>query len=169
LATGDIPAQAEYDIEARTNGIRDLEDSSRMHRPQVVRGIPIVIMLTFSIACSSPQSSTRSSTNGPTGAELYATYCATCHGADGKGNGPTAPALRVRPPDLTVLAKRNRGRFPESEVYQIIKWGGGLASHGSKDMPVWGMAFKSASKGDETEVNARIKALTQYLDSIQIK
>ena len=31
---------------------------------------------------------------------------ATCHGTDGKGNGPISPLLNVAPPDLTVLAKK---------------------------------------------------------------
>ncbi len=35
------------------------------------------------------------------GAEVFATYCAVCHGPDGKGNGPAAAALVPPPPDLT--------------------------------------------------------------------
>ena len=46
------------------------------------------------------------------GPDLYRHYCATCHGRDGKGNGPAAAALKVPPPDLTVLARRQKGVFP---------------------------------------------------------
>lgn len=35
------------------------------------------------------------------GAPLYAANCAACHGVDGRGDGPLASRLRVRPPDLT--------------------------------------------------------------------
>jgi mono/diheme cytochrome c family protein len=35
------------------------------------------------------------------GRRLYARWCATCHGPDGRGNGPAAPSLIPRPRDLT--------------------------------------------------------------------
>jgi mono/diheme cytochrome c family protein len=102
-------------------------------------------------------------------AEMYAAYCASCHGADGKGGGPAAPALKVRPPDLTTLAKKNNGRFPGGRVYQVIKWGGSIAAHGSKDMPVWGPAFRSLSDAGEPEVELRIKNIVTYLEGLQTK
>ena len=39
--------------------------------------------------------------------------CAVCHGDDGKGNGPYAPELKAQPADLTQLAKKNNGAFPQ--------------------------------------------------------
>jgi cytochrome c553 len=42
----------------------------------------------------------------------YIASCATCHGEDGKGNGPLSAELKTRPADLTVLAKKNNGVFP---------------------------------------------------------
>lgn len=36
------------------------------------------------------------------GAHLYAENCALCHGADGKGDGPAAAALSIRPADLVA-------------------------------------------------------------------
>ncbi len=36
------------------------------------------------------------------GARVYARNCALCHGADGKGDGPAAAGLTVRPADLTA-------------------------------------------------------------------
>ena len=44
-------------------------------------------------------------TSPASGPEMYTSYCAVCHGLDGKGNGPAAEALKVPPPDLTALAK----------------------------------------------------------------
>src|SRR5580765_6321748 len=35
------------------------------------------------------------------GARIYARHCATCHGPDGRGNGPGAPSLIPRPRDFT--------------------------------------------------------------------
>jgi len=107
-------------------------------------------------------------TSEESGAELYKTYCASCHGKDAKGDGPAAPALKVRPPDLTTLTKKN-GRFPDGNIYQIIKWGGGIAAHGSRDMPMWGKAFLPVSHQDEKQVDGRIRTLIGYLQSLQVK
>jgi hypothetical protein len=56
---------------------------------------------------------------------------------DGKGNGPVSANLKVLPPDLTVLAKRNNGVFALNSVYEIIEWRKVIA-HGTRDMPIWG-------------------------------
>jgi hypothetical protein len=37
--------------------------------------------------------------------------CASCHGTDAKGSGTESAKLHLKPVDLTVLAKRNHGRF----------------------------------------------------------
>lgn len=36
------------------------------------------------------------------GRDLYGPNCASCHGAGGRGNGPAAAALRIKPADLTM-------------------------------------------------------------------
>ncbi len=103
------------------------------------------------------------------GSEMFTAYCASCHGTDGRGHGPAAPAMKARIPDLTTLAQHKGGKFPEGDVFQVIKWGGGIVGHGSKEMPVWGTAFKPVSNRDEKQVDLRIKNLVQYLESIQQK
>ena len=45
------------------------------------------------------------------GKETYTQYCASCHGADARGNGPAAIALKTPPPDLTTLSNRHGGKF----------------------------------------------------------
>src|ERR1035437_3577167 len=54
------------------------------------------------------------------GPDLFRAHCAACHGSDGKGGGPVAPALKAKVPDLTVLAKNNGGKFPTARVRQFI-------------------------------------------------
>jgi hypothetical protein len=64
--------------------------------------------------------------------------CAGCHGTDAKGSGPQSAKLHIKPADLTVLAKRNHGRFDPGAVYQMIDGRNPRLSHHSADMPIWG-------------------------------
>ena len=109
-----------------------------------------------------------SASSGP---EMFKQYCASCHGLDAKGHGPAVPALKVPPPDLTVLSKNNHGKFPEPRVYSAIRGDvNTYSAHGSKDMPVWGTIFHDMSSGpnDMREV-ARMRALCLYLEGLQQK
>ena len=42
------------------------------------------------------------------GSQMYASYCASCHGLDGRGHGPVATELKVPPTDLTLFKKAIR-------------------------------------------------------------
>jgi hypothetical protein len=64
--------------------------------------------------------------------------CAGCHGTDAKGSGPQGAKLHIKPADLTVLARRNHGRFDPSAVYQMIDGRNARLSHHSAEMPIWG-------------------------------
>jgi mono/diheme cytochrome c family protein len=101
------------------------------------------------------------------GAQLFRTHCASCHGEHARGNGPLAEQLRTPPPDLTTFTARNGGIFPSERVYRIID-GRGVASHGDREMPIWGNAFKASSDGFTADaVKERIEALVTYLEAIQ--
>ncbi|MCC6591022.1 MAG: c-type cytochrome [Bryobacterales bacterium] len=110
-----------------------------------------------------------SRTNASSGAEMYRTYCAVCHGMDGKGKGPASPALKVQATDLTVMAKNNGGKFPELKVYNSIRGEVGVAAHGSKDMPIWGDVFRDLGRGDSSETSLRLRNLTKHIESMQTK
>ena len=97
----------------------------------------------------------------------YQSSCATCHGTDGKGNGPVTKDLKTRPADLTVLTKNNNGVFPVDTIYEIIDGRRSITSHGSREMPIWGNAFLSF--GPENVVRSRIMAIIDYLNRIQVK
>jgi mono/diheme cytochrome c family protein len=108
-------------------------------------------------------------TSPASGKEMYTTYCAVCHGLDGKGAGPAAEALKVPPTDLSTLSKKNGGKFPALEVAATIRGEANVPAHGTKDMPIWGRLFWSMSGGHQGEVQQRVANLTNYVDSLQGK
>lgn len=110
-----------------------------------------------------------SPTNPSSGSEMFKEYCAVCHGVAGKGDGPAVPALKMAPADLRTLASRNAGKFPELKVYRVITGEDNVASHGTKDMPMWGQVFRDMSRGDDAVIRMRLTNLTKYIESIQTK
>ena len=103
------------------------------------------------------------------GKQTYMQYCASCHGVDARGDGPAAFVLKTPPPDLTTLAKRHGGKFPYEYVFDVLRFGTRIVSHGSSDMPIWGPIFGSMDNYDEVAVRKRIKDLSDYLASLQQK
>jgi mono/diheme cytochrome c family protein len=108
-------------------------------------------------------------TSAASGKEMYRAYCAACHGAFGKGDGPASAALKSRPLDLTGLAKQNAGKFPELRVFGAINGDLRVTAHGSRDMPTWGAVFRQMDGTDVAGVKLRIRNLTKYIESIQVK
>jgi mono/diheme cytochrome c family protein len=106
-------------------------------------------------------------TSAVSGKEMFHAYCASCHGMDGNGNGPAAPALKKPPTDLTLLAKQNNGKFPAMQAMSSIK-DGTEAGHGSKDMPIWGPILSSVSNSQGV-VDQRVGNLVGYIESLQKK
>lgn len=105
-------------------------------------------------------------TNADDPASMFREYCAACHGPEGRGNGPAAPALKTVPADLTRINARNDGKFPEVKVRRYIEGLDQIAAHGSRDMPVWGQLFRTMPGGDAT-VRLRVQQLTDYLRKMQ--
>ena len=121
-------------------------------------------------ATATAQQTSEAMLGGNDGGSLFTTYCASCHGKEAKGDGPLAENLRIRPADLTVIAKRNKGEFDAVKVHRIIDGREPVKGHGGSDMPVWGDAFKNSGRGyDEKSVKARIDAIVDHLKSIQAK
>ena len=74
-----------------------------------------------------------------TGRTEFLSKCAPCHGADGRGTGPLGANFKVKPADLTMIAKRNHGVFSPPAVYQMIDGRKSARSHRSgAEMPIWG-------------------------------
>lgn len=117
------------------------------------------------------------------GSEEYRISCLSCHGVGGRGDGPIAKYLTVKPTDLTQLAKNNGGQYPNLKagaypflrVYQVIDGRAEVGAHGERAMPVWGNRYLAdqpsgySSYGGEYEkiVRGRILELVYYIQSIQ--
>jgi mono/diheme cytochrome c family protein len=120
------------------------------------------------------------------GKSEYQSSCASCHGADGKGNGPLRAQLKVPPSDLTVLARNNNGTFPATALYETIDGSKAVPAHGSREMPIWGERFNpivslphsvdpsywklaGPEQSPDVVVRKRISAVVDYLGRIQQK
>jgi len=108
-----------------------------------------------------------SAVRADSGAEMFKTYCATCHGLEGKGTGPAAEALKTPPADLTMLTQKNGGKFPTNRVVHIMEGADEIRAHGSTDMPLWGPVFHSLTPGNDAIVKLRISNLAKYIESLQ--
>ena len=107
----------------------------------------------------------------------YMASCATCHGVEGKGDGPVAEVLTVKPSDLTQISKNAGGTFPSGRIQKIIDGRDMINPHGDRRMPVWGWRYLASAIDRAQEVPhevdpqavvlGRITALVEYLESIQ--
>ncbi len=118
------------------------------------------------------------------GQSLYTTNCQTCHGSYGIGDGEFAQFLTIRPSNLAILSSENDGVFPFLEVFQVVDGRTGVRGHGAPpdmpiwgsgfDMPIWGAVFERElgplgdEYGTELLVRARIVALVDYIETLQV-
>ncbi len=129
--------------------------------------IPILAALTL-LACTSGRC--RDLSRSHSGAQLFQVYCASCHGADARGNGPVAEFLSVRVPDLTKLAVADGGEFPLDKVYRIIDGQSQMPVHGERHMPVWEYEFFGAEADDQSahqQATDKVNSLVNYLRTLQ--
>ena len=108
-------------------------------------------------------------TPATSGRQMYVSYCAPCHGMDGRGQGRVASALRTPPADLTVMSRNNHGKFPDTHIVTVLQNGAQIPSHGSAEMPVWGPILGKMNQTNTQDRLLRISNLSRYLETIQVK
>jgi len=102
------------------------------------------------------------------GRTAFERYCASCHGPEGRGNGPVASVLTTPPPDLTQLKNRFEGVYPSEYVLRTVDGRHQFLAHGTRQMPIWGNIWREdTTLGYEAEVQRRLNALLHYLETIQ--
>ncbi len=126
-----------------------------------------LIGLLLAVAAYGQETTPRKLIGSMEGRDLYLAYCASCHGKDGKGGGPAAPALREKLEDLTTIAQRNSGKFPTENLEKMILGGkGSRVAHGSEEMPVWGPVFRKV-ENDRDYGLIRVRRVVEYLQQLQ--
>lgn len=129
------------------------------------------VMLLLSTTAFAQQKSTDA------GRQEFEISCAICHGMDAKGDGMIAGTLKVKPADLTAISKNNAGVFPIERVTEVIDGRKQVATHGSREMPIWGTRYAinaaehyfDVPYNQEEYVRNHILKLTDYLYRIQQK
>jgi mono/diheme cytochrome c family protein len=106
-------------------------------------------------------------TSPTSGKQMFSSYCAPCHGVDGRGRGPAAAALRTQPADLAGLSKKNQGRFPDTHIVSVLQFGAAVPAHGTAEMPVWGPILGKMNMANSQDKQLRISNLSRYIESIQ--
>lgn len=138
-----------------------------------VRATLLVIALGLSVPLASPSwasGAAVSSAVQQAGREYYVAACASCHGMAGRGDGPVAASLAVKPPDLTKMAARRGDKYPYDELASFIDGRKSVTAHGTREMPVWGERFAEQIPADpqqERIIHGKVLMLLVYLESIQ--
>jgi mono/diheme cytochrome c family protein len=136
-----------------------------------LRILILLVPITAWVALSAQDKQTQvkkiplSQTSRDSGKDMFAHYCAACHGPGGKGDGPAASSFKKAPRDLTRLAHDNGGKYPSAHVTTILSLEE-CCVHGSKVMPVWGPLLSSVSRSG-AEMHLRISNLVKYIESLQ--
>lgn len=115
-----------------------------------------------------PQSPATATSTAADGSRLYAEYCAACHGSEGRGDGPMATGLTTPPSNLRRLTVAYGGIFPAARIRETIDGRTPPLLHGTRDMPIWGDAFKrTRGPHGERRVEERLDLLVDYLQTLQ--
>jgi mono/diheme cytochrome c family protein len=130
----------------------------------------LVSLLAASTVLATEEAKVTKEEQSTMGKTLYEHYCASCHGASAKGDGPVGQFLSRKPSDLTQLAKKNNGKFPRDRIFGSIDGRVEIGAHGPAEMPVWGRELRERSGGrSSAAVKSQITAIVHYIETLQQK
>ncbi|SFE02904.1 c-type cytochrome [Roseivivax sediminis] len=130
------------------------------------------LLLTLPLVLAACAPETPAAPETAAGAALFATHCASCHGAEGRGDGPAAEDLGAVPADLTRIAARRDGVWPMLEVMAIVD-GYARRTDARPGMPVVPEVAEGPTVEFETgngmvqQTPANLLAIARYLETIQ--
>ncbi len=101
------------------------------------------------------------------GEALFRQLCVSCHGSDGRGDGPVAAELRSRPADLTGLARAAGGECDARAVKEAVDGRRVVQAHGSREMPLWGIVFGAQHVGEPYYVQRSERELDQLVEYVR--
>ena len=130
--------------------------------------IMLFTWITVTVLLFAPMLQSFAADNG--GKEMYLKYCASCHGAQGRGDGPVSRDLKVKVFDLTLLRSKNKGAYALDRVMSSIDGSRVVRAHGTRTMPVWGEVFRQEHEKEKyTELTSLLKAklIAEYVGTLQ--
>jgi mono/diheme cytochrome c family protein len=130
--------------------------------PAARRALAVSLAALAGVAVMTAASATES--RGDDGAALYRTHCAPCHGVEGRGDGPVAPALSPPPSDLT------KSTLTTAELMKVIDGRRTVRAHGDMAMPVWGKVFEQALEGSprqHRDALRTVEILAEYVRKLE--
>jgi mono/diheme cytochrome c family protein len=134
-----------------------------MRQPAIERGsVPARTILLAALLVAVPAAHADEPATG--GAALYRRYCASCHGADGRGDGPAAASLTPPPTDLTRLDAGVRALMGAIDGRRTIR------AHGTAAMPVWGEVFEQSLIGEPHRRRTallQVEAIAEHVRSLR--
>ncbi|MEM8580283.1 MAG: cytochrome c [Pseudomonadota bacterium] len=99
------------------------------------------------------------------GRQVFRDYCVTCHGMEGRGDGPMTQVLTIQPPDITRLTQNNSGVFPTSRVVAQVDGRVPVLGHGGP-MPIFGPVFEGRAGALDSETGAPILTSETMVDVV---
>lgn len=121
-------------------------------------------VLGLALACAAPAMS--ADYVAMSGQDLYRRFCASCHGAQGRGDGPVAASLTVEVPDLTLIARHRGDSYPRDRILKIIDGRFVVGAHGTRTMPIWGEDFSRLEIGNPDAERATRVILDRLADYV---
>ncbi|HKA34838.1 MAG TPA: cytochrome c [Candidatus Binatia bacterium] len=102
----------------------------------------IAVLVALAVFCAAGAAAAQDKEEGK---KIYVTYCSACHGDSGKGDGPSAAALPVKPANHTDGNVMNK--MSDKTLMDIISKGGQAAGK-SAFMPAWGSSLRDKQIAD---------------------